>query len=869
MSTEHLTSESSPEGSKPDIRKFTLSTLVREYSGGILIPMIQRDYAQGRSSWENSRIRFLKDLRKALSGVKSLHLDFVYGVTQVEDGFDAFCPLDGQQRLTTLFLLHWYLAARDGCFGKFQETFQTAVQESKFTYQVRPGGRSFFQSLVKHAPDADESTKSKPAAWIREQSWFRTIWERDPSVTGALTMLDAIHKHFMNTPGVGYDQLADGDRITFQRLDLDAARLHDDLYLRMNARGRPLTTFETFKARYEKRLDPKKYDTQGDAFEPFFAVQSAISRCTVQTPEQLSHKIDTDWLDFIWKYYSPKNSAPEDTSTVDTAFINLFRAVALVSLPPKQDADEKDADEKDADEKDADEKDADEKDADEKDADEKDADEKAVAAVTFLSQGKKGEQGKQIYPDYDDFENGRWLTPLFTTHLIHVLEACEKTKENALVFDTPWFGKGRLLDRIVRHDSSPTLTDFLQFAACVRFLTRYGPELDEAKVSLFQSWMRVVRNLIINSEVRVDTFRQILSGLDQLLEGSGNVLNYLSESAKRFTGLNEDQTKEERRKAKLILANEGWMTRILVAESHGYFCGQIDFLLEFSGADPKAQDHTLAQNNFDTYLQRSREMFGPSGLNSKPDYLWQRALLAIHDFFAGAGWQIWSFLEDERGSAPAWNTASWKRLLRDNNARRNGLKTLWDRMASETLEQIAGDLPAELWRKALCSRADLWSYCHKHLVRREDRNGNKPQFYLLSAKRRRAAYAELFTYRLMKLEALEQNKSRFAPLEFVHLVDDTGSDDDPYLKFEMNFADRRMAFLLHCQYANDDGFSLWTVAKEFPSELLPVLDGLNFVSETHGTTEFQVLRQHPGDPLDGASFLDSVATALRGILHPS
>ncbi len=71
------------------IQTFTLSKLVAEYPGGIRIPMIQRDYAQGRPSWENPRKRFLLDLKQALRGEKSLHLDFVYGVKQAEDDVTA------------------------------------------------------------------------------------------------------------------------------------------------------------------------------------------------------------------------------------------------------------------------------------------------------------------------------------------------------------------------------------------------------------------------------------------------------------------------------------------------------------------------------------------------------------------------------------------------------------------------------------------------------------------------------------------------------------------------------------------------------------------------------------------------------------
>ena len=79
---------------------------------GITIPIVQRDYAQGRTTAEVNRIRsrFLQVLFDALVNGKHTTLDFIYG--NVENG--QLIPLDGQQRLTTLFLLHYYIARHEG-----------------------------------------------------------------------------------------------------------------------------------------------------------------------------------------------------------------------------------------------------------------------------------------------------------------------------------------------------------------------------------------------------------------------------------------------------------------------------------------------------------------------------------------------------------------------------------------------------------------------------------------------------------------------------------------------------------------------------------------------------------------------------------
>ena len=70
----------------------------------IIIPIIQRDYAQGRLDPDINRVRerFLSSLYDAIVETP-ITLDFVYGDID-EEG--VMTPLDGQQRLTTLFLLH-------------------------------------------------------------------------------------------------------------------------------------------------------------------------------------------------------------------------------------------------------------------------------------------------------------------------------------------------------------------------------------------------------------------------------------------------------------------------------------------------------------------------------------------------------------------------------------------------------------------------------------------------------------------------------------------------------------------------------------------------------------------------------------------
>lgn len=138
-----------------------LTTFVGLFEGGIrkiVIPRIQRDYAQGRVDVDASRIRaaFLEVVHRALTSSEPAGLDFIYGDV-AEDG--TLTPLDGQQRLTTLFLLHWYLAARAG-------KLDPKPAWTGFAYDTRPGARLFCERLVERARPFPLGGQVRLSAWM-------------------------------------------------------------------------------------------------------------------------------------------------------------------------------------------------------------------------------------------------------------------------------------------------------------------------------------------------------------------------------------------------------------------------------------------------------------------------------------------------------------------------------------------------------------------------------------------------------------------------------------------------------------------------------------------------------------------------------
>lgn len=260
----------------------------------IEIPIIQRDYAQGRETKAVTRIReqFVNALFKALTGdsKEAIKLDFVYG--NIEKG--KLIPLDGQQRLTTLFLLHWYIAKQENIDEEKQQFL------NNFKYKTRFSSQHFCESLVKSKPNFNGKNLS---GWIMDQNWFMYSWEQDPTIHSMLVMIDKIHevfqKEFKEEVSL-WDKLTNSENqpISFYFLALEDMGLTDNLYIKMNSRGKPLTEFEHFKAEFEKMIKAVSMDLYNEFVK----------------------KVDVDWVDMLWKYRG-------DDNLIDDEFMRYYRFV--------------------------------------------------------------------------------------------------------------------------------------------------------------------------------------------------------------------------------------------------------------------------------------------------------------------------------------------------------------------------------------------------------------------------------------------------------------------------------------------------------------------------------------------------------------
>lgn len=276
--------------------KTTFWELITKYK--ISIPIIQRDYVYGREHEAEKRNKFVNKIHEHITNNKSLHLDFIFG--QVE--FDTFSPIDGQEKLTTLFLLHWYFSLK-----KDIPIDERKVLD-KFVYDTRISSRKFCYALIHEEVEMpSHQNKDALADAIRNRFWYKRAWDNDPTIQSMLVMIDTIHQKFNDIKEVSlWDYLTEESIISFDLLNLSKKgyKLTDELYIKMNARGKQLTSFENFKANFIQFLG-NQYKGQ-KRLHPIMGEVSYV--------DYFSYKIEKEWTDLFWAFREGKHTIDDNFS---------------------------------------------------------------------------------------------------------------------------------------------------------------------------------------------------------------------------------------------------------------------------------------------------------------------------------------------------------------------------------------------------------------------------------------------------------------------------------------------------------------------------------------------------------------------------
>lgn len=671
------------------------------------IPIIQRDYAQGRASAEDVRSGLLDAMVGALEKEVGdpnlpLDLDFVYGSIVEEKQIHGdgpaqriFSPLDGQQRLTTLFLLHWFGAWIDGKGDIFREDYGKG-EKSRFSYLVRPSSTEFFDALSNYFPEQGHLKGGRLSKHLEEEPWFFLYWKQDPTIQSALTMLDSIHGKFGTQTGI-FTKLRDTDapRITFQLLELKQFGLSDDLYIKMNARGKPLTVFENFKAKMEQHL--------AIAF-PGWTEKAENGPLPVK--DYFSCKIETAWADLFWNYGDKK------THLFDEQIMSLYRALAIITRDP---------------------------------------DDSKFEETWHELRNQKSQLTFQRCIKLDCVDKSVVRT------FIAVLDQLSGQAGGIRTYlsNTIYLNEASLFERAINPNVFLNYDEYVEFHGYTGYLAQHRDQVDPDR---FWNWGRVISNLARNTIYnRPEDLQRSLRSLNGLFENADRILEFLSAEAPSIFGFNEQQVREEQLKAQLILKSDEWKKLILKAESHGYFAGQIEFLFKFSGVlerwvdtrtvDWSDEEDADFRRDFDSYYEKANRIFNAQGLREFEAFLWERALLSMGDYLIESG-RNYCFLKSEG------RETSWKRLLRgnpkklqDEERRDIVLKVLirldLDANAANSLREIVetADIDSN-WRRLLVENPEAIEYCENRLIRWI----SEEEVYLLKRSQLNGLHSDLFSY---------------------------------------------------------------------------------------------------------------------------
>ena len=574
-------------------------------SRSIVIPVIQRDYAQGRDGKESLRNRFLKNLKHALDNSKRMELDFVYGSTEG----DIFFPLDGQQRLTTLWLLHWYVALRAGVLNE-----ETCNILRKFTYQTRVSSREFCEKLCEHTNFKDASNVVNIKSFIENSTWFYSLWKQDPTIKAMLTMLggtkiydkrgldiiDGIEELFKECDKDKFKEywqrLTQHKIIGFSYLQLKDFGLSDDLYIKMNARGKALSPFENFKADLigyiRDESDKEEHSGEADA--------NNMWKTLLDSEDGIPKKLDTTWMSIFWK--QKNRESEEDLYRVDEiyyAFFNRFFWNELFIAKIQDDYILKVGEEK--------------------------------SEGRTVSAESKNESYKYFNADdysvYYDFTHYRYCNgsiPIeFFKKLVKVLDGYsilfKDGNEDSILREgdsdfrfIPKYKKNE--DNTLSVISINQVQRIAFFAIC-KFLSEVDltSGLTDIMITL-KRWMRVVWNLIsiydidgrsgLRNTQAIRTATSLIDGLN-----SQDVYNDLIDRDTTTIGNSELECrlKEEIIKCNQMTQDEAWENKIIKAENTLFFKGGIRFLYHNDKDD-------VDWSRFDEKLKKVEELFEAKGI---------------------------------------------------------------------------------------------------------------------------------------------------------------------------------------------------------------------------------------------------------------
>ena len=282
-------------------KSYTLKDLFSK-DNKIIIPDLQRDYCWGTPNKDRIELvsNFVKNIKE--NGFRKneteLNLGLIYGY-EVPMGHIQLC--DGQQRITTLFLLLGMI--NRNCNNAFQAQLisKTELDDDKepyLQYAIRESSLYFLSDLVSSFFLKSDISLAK----IKDQSWYFKDYNLDPSIQSMLSAMKIIEDELK-----GIDVMAFGEyliqKLSFIYYDMGSRKNGEETFVIINTTGEPLSATENLK--------PKLINTQAN--------ENQVS-CSDKWEE---------WETYFWQHR--KGNGTKENDTADNGLKEFFRWITLLN----------------------------------------------------------------------------------------------------------------------------------------------------------------------------------------------------------------------------------------------------------------------------------------------------------------------------------------------------------------------------------------------------------------------------------------------------------------------------------------------------------------------------------------------------------
>lgn len=265
----------------------------------VIIPDLQRDYCWGTKKNEKDLVRdFVRGIKN--NSKSELSLGLIYGY-EAPIGHIQLC--DGQQRITTLFLLLGLINKKSN--NAFQNQLISIFElkeddkDPYLQYSIRESSLYFLSDLVCNFFIAINDLKISE---IKSQPWYFKDYNLDPSIQSMLSALITIEEEIKNTNALELGECII-NRLSFIYYDMGTRANGEETFVVINTTGEPLTSTENLKPLY---IDAQKLENRITCSEKW-----------------------EEWETWFWK--KRLRFGKKENDTADNGFTEFLRWITILN----------------------------------------------------------------------------------------------------------------------------------------------------------------------------------------------------------------------------------------------------------------------------------------------------------------------------------------------------------------------------------------------------------------------------------------------------------------------------------------------------------------------------------------------------------